>query len=88
MWVRLVADPAEYGTKYSLRVELVNENGKLISQWTKDKVDPDGSDRKRILLEQIFGFPNSLVPGAGDYQISVLVNDELKATYTIDVLQG
>jgi hypothetical protein len=88
VWVRLVADPAEYGSKYALRVELVNEDGTVISQWAKDKVVPAGKDRKRILVDQVFGLPNSLIPKAGVYQLSVLVNDEMRSTYPIDVLRG
>ncbi len=77
--VSLAASPAEYGQTRTLHLKLINEDGSVtLVDGTETFRVPEGSGGRRVELTRIFRLRDVVFPSPGDYQISVLVDNDEK----------
>jgi len=84
--ISLAASPAEYGTRRTLRLKLINEDGSLtLVEGSQMMEIPEGGGGRRMELTRIFRLRDIVFPSPGDYQISVLVDNDEKGSLPLIV---
>jgi len=82
----LEASPAEYDQQRELRVKLITEDGRLeIVDWHATLNVPRGSGGRRVQINHILRLQDIVFPAAGDYQFSVLVDNDEKGSLPMQV---
>jgi len=82
---QLTASPAEYGRKFKINVKLLDEDAihEVINFTTEGEV-PSSQDGKPATINFVASFVNVIFEKAGRYQFSLLINDDEKATYSLE----
>ncbi|MFQ5408776.1 MAG: hypothetical protein ACE5FI_10215 [Anaerolineales bacterium] len=85
---KLLASPAEYGSKRMVTIKLIDEDAtnEIVNMSTEIEV-PRGSGGRDVEIAQVLRWRNLLLPEPGLYQVSVLVDDDEKASLPLDVVQ-
>ena len=85
--VKLIASPAEYGAKRKLLIKLLNEDAtQEIVNWSREFQVPQGTGQ-RVEINQILRLNTLVFPAPGDYQFSVMVDNDEKGVLTLHVLE-
>jgi hypothetical protein len=87
--VRLQASPAERGRRFRVQLKLLDEDGNEIGAINQMAVVPSpapGSSRI-IFVDQIFQLNGLQFPKAGDYQFSLLIDEDQKGDLEFSVNQ-
>jgi len=84
--VSLAASPSEYGSTRILRLKLINEDGSLtLIDGHEEIAVPEGKGGRRVEVSRIFKLRDIVFPCPGDYQISVLVDNDEKGSLPLVV---
>jgi len=84
--VSLAASPSEYGSTRTLRLKLINEDGSLtLIEGHEEIVVPEGKGGRRVEISRIFKLRDIVFPCPGDYQISVLIDNDEKGSLPLVV---
>lgn len=85
---KLSADPSEYGAKQKLAIKLLDERGKSIATLLEREVEiPHSKERKGVAIRQILRLTGLVFPQPGNYQFSLLVDNDHKGSQTIQLVQ-
>jgi hypothetical protein len=82
--VRLVADPIEYNRTFTLKIELIDEDGHSLCTWSKKRTVPFLPNNRLVSIDQILGLPDCKISRPGSYQIVALVDGQIMASYPIE----
>jgi hypothetical protein len=86
--VKISARPSEYGTKRQVTVKLMDEDGKIeIVNFSRDIVVPTNDKGETVQIHQILRLVDIIFPAAGTYQFSILIDNDEKASYPIELEQ-
>lgn len=84
---QLSANPAEYGRKFKFGIRLLDADA------TKELVSLDGhgevptlDNGQPAVLNFVISLPNLIFEKPGNYQVSLLVDNDEKATYSLDAV--
>lgn len=81
---KLYASPAEYNTTRKLTVKLLNEDAtQELVNWSRDIRVPQGTGGQKVEINQILRLTDLVFPTPGNYQFSVLVDNDEKGTLPI-----
>lgn len=86
---QLQASPAERGRRFRVQIKLMDEDGNelgAINQVAEVPIPPPGSGRL-IYVNQIFQLNGLQFPKPGDYQFSLLVDDDQKGELEFSLIQ-
>jgi len=83
--VSLAASPAEYGTTRVLRLKLIEDGTLTLVDGSETIEIPEGGGGRRVELARIFRLRDLVFPSPGDYQISVLVDNDEEGTLPLIV---
>jgi hypothetical protein len=83
---KISARPSEYGTKRQLTVKLMDEDGKIeILNFSNEIVVPTNDKGETVQIHQILRLVDIVFPSAGTYQFSILIDNDEKASYPIEL---
>lgn len=85
---RLQASPAERGRRFRVTIKLLDEDGNELGVLSQVAGVPNPPINSRIIfVDQIFQLNGLQFPKAGDYQFSLLVDDDQKGELEFSVSQ-
>jgi len=83
---KISAKPSEYGAKRQLTVKLMDEDGKLeLINFSSEIVVPKNDKGETVQIHQILRLVDIIFPVAGTYQFSILIDNDEKAFYPIEL---
>jgi hypothetical protein len=85
--VRLVAEPSETNIPLPVQVQMIDEDGKIVSELKGQVLFPSAPTGEPSSADYILGLNNFVFEKFGDYDFKILVQDEPIATVPFRVRQ-
>ncbi len=85
---QLAPSPAEYTRAFKFELKLMDEDGLQIGNIITDAVVPVPETGRYIRLNHVLRLVNITFPKPGEYEVVVLVDNDVKGTLSIEVNQA
>ncbi|MGA2159194.1 MAG: hypothetical protein WB588_02380 [Dehalococcoidia bacterium] len=87
--VGMLASPSEYDSKRNLTVKLINADAtEEIMKFSQEFDVPHGSGGRRAEINLILVLRDIVFPKPGPYQFSVLIENDEKRAYSIELVES
>jgi hypothetical protein len=85
---QLTASPAEYGRVFKFEMKLLDEDGVEMGTVGGENTVPRPEGGRQISLNHVMRFVNVMFPRPGVYEFAVLVDNDLKGSIPVEVMQA
>ena len=83
---QLSASPAEYGRKFKLGIKLLDADASELLNFDSEVEVPRGENGQPSIMNFVLPLVSVVFGKPGSYQFSLLVNEDEKATYSIEAI--